>query len=131
MTEVLKNIDWNQVIYTVWTVVLLPVITYIGAQLNAYAEAKKIDKYTHILYQNVVNAVKDVDETVVKDIKGNPGLWTPEKQNEVKELAKSKAVSALTTSVYQALKAANEDFDKYLDSLVGTALYDVKNMYPF
>lgn len=131
MTEVLKNIDWNQVIYTVWTVVLLPVITYIGAQLNAYAEAKKIDKYTHILYQNVVNAVKDVYETVVKDIKGNPGLWTPEKQNEVKELAKSKAVSALTTSVYQALKAANEDFDKYLDSLVGTALYDVKNMYPF
>lgn len=131
MTEVLKNVDWNQVIYTVWTVILLPVITYIGAQINAYAEAKKIDKYTDILYQNVVNAVKDVYETVVKDIKGNPGLWTPEKQNEVKELAKSKAVSALTTSVFQALKAGNEDFDKYLDSLVGTALYDVKNMDSF
>lgn len=129
MTDVLKNIDWNQLIHTVWTIVLLPVITYIGAQINAYAEAKKIDRYTAILYQNVVNAVKDVYETVVKDMKGNPALWTAEKQNEVKELAKSKAVSALTTSAYQALKAANEDFDKYLDSLVGTALYDVKNTH--
>lgn len=128
MSEVLKGIDWNQVIYTIWTVVLLPVVTYIGTEINAYAKAKRIDKYTNILYRNVLDAVKDVYETVVKDIKGNPDLWTEDKQNEVKELAKTKAVAALTTSAYQALKAANEDFDDYLDSLIGTALYDMKNM---
>ena len=128
MIEVLKGIDWNQVIYTIWTVVLLPVVTYIGTEINAYAKAKRIDKYTNILYRNVLDAVKDVYETVVKDIKGNPDLWTEDKQNEVKELAKTKAVAALTTSAYQALKAANEDFDDYLDSLIGTALYDMKNM---
>lgn len=126
MTEVLKGIDWNQVIYTVWTVILLPVITYIGTQLNAYAKAKQIDKYTDIFYENVVKAVKDVYETVVKDIKST-SEWTQEKQNEVKELAKTKAVAALTTSAYQALKAANTEFDEYLDSLIGTALYDIKN----
>lgn len=128
MTEVLKGIDWNQVIYTIWTVVLLPVVTYIGTEINAYAKAKRIDKYTNILYRNVLDAVKDVYETVVKDIKGNPDLWTEDKQNEVKELAKTKAIAALTTSAYQALKTANEDFDDYLDSLIGTALYDMKNM---
>ena len=128
MTEVLKGIDWNQVIYTIWTVGLLPVVTYIGTEINAYAKAKRIDRYTNILYRNVLDAVKDVYETVVKDIKGNPDLWTEDKQNEVKELAKTKAVAALTTSAYQALKAANEDFDDYLDSLIGTALYDMKNM---
>lgn len=128
MTEVLKGIDWNQVIYTMWTVVLLPVVTYIGTEINVYTKAKRIDKYTHILYKNVSNAVKDVYETVVKDIKGNPELWTVDKQNEVKELAKTKAIAALTTSAYQALKTANEDFDDYLDSLIGTALYDMKNM---
>ena len=128
MSEVLKGIDWNQVIFTIWTVVLLPVITYIGTQINEYAKAKRIDKYTNILYQNVLNAVKDVYETVVKDIKGNPDLWTEDKQNEVKELAKTKAIAALTTSAYQALKTANENFDEYLDSLIGTALYDMKNM---
>lgn len=127
MSELLKGLDWNQVIYTVWTVVLLPILTYIGTEINAYAKAKRIDKYTNILYQNVLDAVKDVYETVVKDIKGNADLWTLEKQEEVKELAKSKAIAALTTSAYQSLKAANEDFDDYLDSLIGTALYDVKN----
>lgn len=128
MTEVLKGIDWNQVIYTIWTVVLLPVVTYIGTEINVYTKAKRIDKYTNILYKNVSNAVKDVYETVVKDIKGNPELWTVDKQNEVKELAKTKAIAALTTSAYQALKTANKDFDDYLDSLIGTALYDMKNM---
>jgi len=128
MTDVLKGIDWNQAISTIWTIVLLPTITYIGAEIKEYVKAKKIDKYTNILYNNVSNAVKDVYETVVKDIKGNPDLWTEDKQNEVKELAKTKAIVALTTSAYQALKTANEDFDDYLDSLIGTALYDVKNV---
>ena len=71
-------------------------------------------------------AVKDVYETTVKDIKGTED-WTPEKQNEVKELAKTKAIQALSNSADQILKAANNDFSAWLDSLVGTALYDLKN----
>lgn len=126
MNDILKSMDWGQVIYTVWTIVLLPIITYIGTQIANYAKAKKIDKYTDILYQNVLDAVKDVYETTVKDIKGTSD-WTKDKQNEVKEIAKTKAVHALTTSAYQILKVANEDFEQYLDSLIGTALYDLKN----
>lgn len=126
MKEVLQNIDWTQVIYTLWTLVLLPIITYIGTQIGNYAKAKKIDKYTTILYKNVLDAVKDVYETVVKDIKSTSD-WTIEKQNEVKIIAKTKAVNALTSSAYQILKASNKDFDRYLDSLIGTALYDLKN----
>lgn len=126
MNEVIQNIDWTQVIYTIWTVVLLPVITYIGTQIGNYAKAKRIDKYIDILYQNVLDAVKDVYETIVKDIKGTSN-WTAEKQDEVKMIAKTKALNALTSSAYQILKAANDDFDDYLDSLVGTALYDLKN----
>lgn len=126
MNEVFRNIDWTQAIYTIWTVVLLPIITYVGTQIGNYAKAKKIDKYTDILYQNVVDAVKDVYETIVKDIKGTQD-WTTEKMNEVKEIAKTKAINSLTSSAYQILKTANEDFDEYLDSLIGTALYDLKN----
>ena len=126
MDKVLNNIDWTQVIYTIWTVVLLPIITYLGTQIGNYVKAKKIDKYTDILYQNVVDAVKDVYETIVKDIKGTQD-WTTEKMNEVKEIAKTKTINSLTSSAYQILKTANEDFDEYLDSLIGTALYDLKN----
>jgi len=125
MNEVLKGIDWNQIIYTMWTVVLLPIITYIGTQINDYTKAKKIDKYTDILYKNVINAVKDVYETVVKDIKGTEG-WNDISKEKVKDLAKTKTINALTNSAYQALKIANNDFDEYLDSLIETALYDLK-----
>lgn len=126
MKEILQNTDWSQIIYAVWTVVLLPVLTYIGTQIGRYAKAKQIDRYTAILYNNVVDAVKDVYETIVKDIKSTSD-WTEAKQAEVKEIAKRKAVNALTLSAYQLLKAANENFEEYLDGLVGTALYDLKN----
>lgn len=126
MNDVLINIDWTQIIYTIWTVVLLPIITYIGTQIGNYVKAKRIDKYTDILYQNVSDAVKDVYETIVKDIKGTSD-WTIEKQYEVKNIAKTKAVQALSSSAYQILKSVNEDFEEYLDSLIGTALYDLKS----
>lgn len=126
MHEIFKEIDWNQIIFTIWSVLLLPVITYAGTQAGNYLKSKKLDKYADILYKNVTDAVKDVYETTVKDIKGTDA-WTIEMQNKVKSLAKTKAVLALTDSACQILKAANRDFDEYLDGLVGSALYDLKN----
>lgn len=126
MKEVLSNIDWMQAISVIWTVVLLPVLTYIGKEVNNYFKSKQIDKYTDILQKNVLNAVKDVYETIVKDIKGTDE-WTEEKQKEVKEIAKLKAIQALSTSSYQLLKKANIDFEEYLENLIGTALFDIKN----
>ena len=126
MSEIIKSLDWNELLVTIWTVILLPILTYAGNELRKWAKTKKIDKYTDILEKNVVNAVKDVYETIVKDIKGTDG-WTEEKQNEVKEIAKTKAINALTTSAYECLKLANTDFEDYIDSLIGTALFDLKN----
>ena len=126
MKELLSSLDWNEVIVTIWTVVLLPILTYIGNEIKKYAEAKKIDKYTDILQKNVVSVVKDVYETIVKDIKSTDD-WTLEKQEEVKEIAKRKVLFALSNSVYECLKTSNSDFDEYLDGLVGTALFDIKN----
>lgn len=126
MTEFLATLDWATVINTIWTVILLPILTYGATQLNEWAKSKKIDKYTIILQKNVVCAVKDVWQTVVKDIKGTDD-WTPEKQQEVKELAKKKALTALTNSAYQCLKQTIVDFDEYLDMLIESSLFDVKS----
>jgi hypothetical protein len=126
MTEILTSIDWNELIITIWTVILLPILTYVGKEIREWAKTKKIDKYTDILEKNVVNAVKDMYETVVKDIKGTED-WTPEKQSEIREMAKTKAIQALSNSAYECLKTANDDFENYLDSLIGTALFDIKN----
>ena len=122
MKEVFQNINWLELLSAIWTIVLVPILT----RLHSYLRDKKLDKYANILYAEVKKAVKSVYETEVKDIKGTED-WTPEKQTEVKTVAKEKAIQALNTIVYKSLKEANSDFEDYLDSLIGTALYDVKH----
>lgn len=126
MKELLISLDWNEVIITVWTAVILPVLTYIGTEIRKYTEAKKISKYTDILQKNTVSVVKDVYETIVKEIKGTDE-WTEDKKDEIREIAKNKIIFALSTSAYECLKKSNEDFDEYLDSLIESSLYDIKN----
>ena len=122
MKEVFQNINWLELLSAIWTIILVPILT----KLYSYLKDKKLDKYANILYTEVKKAVKSVYETEVKDIKGTED-WTPEKQTEVKTIAKEKAIQALNTIVYKSLKEANSDFEDYLDSLIGTALYDVKH----
>ena len=122
MKEFLSSLDWMTLLSAIWTVILVP----IGTQIYKYLQSKKLDKYGVILYEEVKKAVKSVYETEVKDIKGTDA-WTEEKMDEVKELAKTKAIQALNAVVYRSLKEANDDFENYLDSLIGTALYDVKH----
>ena len=122
MKEVFQNINWLELLSAIWTIILVPILT----KLYSYLKDKKLDKYANILYAEVKKAVKSIYETEVKDIKGTED-WTPEKQTEVKTVAKEKAIQALNTIVYKSLKEANSDFEDYLDSLIGTALYDVKH----
>lgn len=126
MNEVLQNIDIMELLSAIWTIVLVPILTYAWKQVYSWLETKKLDKYAAILYDEVVKSVKCVYEVEVKDIKKTAD-WTPEKQEEVKELAKTKVCQALSASLYRSLKEANSDFEDYLDSLVGTALFDIKN----
>ena len=122
MKEFLASLDWMALLSAIWTVILVP----IGTQIYKYLKTKKLDKYALILYREVKNAVKSVYETEVKDIKGTDA-WTEDKMNEVKEIAKQKAIQALNQSVYKCLKEANSDFESYLDSLITTSLYDLKH----
>lgn len=122
MESVIQSIDWMALLSAIWTIVLVP----IGKALYDWLKSKKLDGYAKILYEEVVKSVKDVYETTVKDIKGTDA-WTDEMKNEVKELAKTKAIHALSSIAYKTLKEANEDFEEYLDGLIGSALYDVKN----
>lgn len=123
MENFLNSIDWMTLLSTIWTIILIP----IGRTIYKWFEAKRLDKYADILYTEVKNAVKCVYETTVKDIKNDPEKWTEEMKYEVKELAKTKAIQALSLVVYRSLKEANADFEEYLDSLIGTALYDAKH----
>lgn len=126
MKDILSSLDWNAILSVIWTAIILPIGTKILASVYRWLEAKKLDKYGKTLYDEVKKAVKAVYESVVKDIKGTDD-WTKDKMNEVRELAKTKILEALPTIVYKVLSEANEDFDAYLNSLIDTALYDVKH----
>lgn len=126
MTHLSNSLDWNQVILTIWTVVLLPVITYIGNELKQYAEARKIDNYNEILQKSVMSVVKDVYETEVKNIKGTDA-WTDEQKEKARSIAKNKIIFALPASAYNCLKSGNPDFNEYVYSLIEASLFDLKN----
>lgn len=122
METILQNVDWMALLSAIWTIVLVP----IGKQIYEYLKTKKLDEYGVILYEEVVKAVKAINQSIVDDIKGTEG-WDEETKDSVKELAKDKAIQALSSIVYRTLKEANEDFDDYLDSLIESAIFDVKH----
>lgn len=126
MKDILSSLDWTTILGVIWTAIILPIGTKILTSINRWLEARKLDKYGQILYDEVKKAVKAVYESVVKDIKGTDE-WTEDKMNEVRELAKTKILQALPTIVYKVLSEANDDFGDYLDSLIDTALYDAKH----
>lgn len=126
MKDILNSLDWATILGVIWTAIILPIGTKILTSVNRWLEARKLDKYGQILYDEVKKAVKAVYESVVKDIKGTDE-WTEDKMNEVRELAKTKILQALPTIVYKVLSEANDDFGDYLDSLIDTALYDAKH----
>ena len=126
MKDILSSLDWTTILGVIWTAIILPIGTKILTSVNKWLEARKLDKYGQILYDEVKKAVKAVYESVVKDIKGTDE-WTEDKMNEVRELAKTKILQALPTIAYKVLSEANEDFGDYLDSLIDTALYDAKH----
>lgn len=127
MNELLASIDWAELLQTIWTVVLIPLFTWIGKEIHDWAKTKKLEKYTDMLYQAVINVVKELYQTTVDSIK-DTDEWTPEKQAEVKEIAKTKVIQSLTTDAYNFLKTVNADFDQWIDSLIEAVVYDYKPM---
>lgn len=125
MKELLTTLDYQEVIVTIWTVILLPIFRYLGKQLNEYLKAKKLDKYYTILKDNIGNAVKDVQANFVAELKGTEE-WTDETKAKALQMAKDKAIYALSNSAYEALKMANGDFEDYLTTLIEAKLYDLK-----
>lgn len=126
MEQLLQTIEWAEVLPALLSIIWTSILVPIGKQIYDELKARKLDNYATIFYDEIVKAVKSVYETTVKDIKGTDD-WTDEKMEEVKEIAKNKAIQALSSIAYKTLKEANSDFEEYLDSLIGTALYDVKN----
>ena len=120
-----SSLDWGTLLTTIWTVILLPLATVIGTKINAIAKANKIEKYTNMLYTAAETVVKDLQDSVVKNIKGTDE-WTDEKIEEIRQKAIDKAIASMSYEGYKILKEANSDFDAWVDSIIRAKLYDLK-----
>ena len=126
METLLQSIEWAEVIPAILSVVWTSILVPIGKQIYDELKARKLDNYAKILYDEVVNVVKSINQSIVDDIK-DTDEWTDEKKSEIKNLCKTKIIQSLNSIVYKTLKEANEDFEEYLDSLIESVIFDIKN----
>lgn len=128
MNEFLASLDWAAIISVIWTAVLLPIITTIGKKINDKFKMQKIEKYTNMLYEAAEIVVRDIQQSIVDNIK-NTDEWTEEKIEEIRKLAINKAIASMSYEGYKILKEANSDLDSWIDSIIKAKLYDMKNYY--
>ena len=126
MNEFLASLDWAAIISVIWTAVLLPIITTIGKKINDKFKMQKIEKYTNMLYEAAEIIVRDIQQSIVDNIK-NTDEWTEEKIEEIRKLAINKAIASMSYEGYKILKEANSDLDSWIDSIIKAKLYDMKN----
>ena len=126
MNEFLASLDWAAIISVIWTAVLLPIITTIGKKINDKFKMQKIEKYTNMLYEAAEIVVRDIQQSIVDNIK-NTDEWTEEKIEEIRKLAIDKAIASMSYEGYKILKEANLDLDSWIDSIIKAKLYDMKN----
>lgn len=126
MQEIIQNIDWMQVLAVIWTVIIVPILTYAKKEFDEWVKSKDLDKYSTMLIDAVDSSVKDTYETIVKEIK-KTDEWTDERKQEVLEHAKTKIKVALTTEGYSFLDTVHEDLEMWITTLIEAKLYDLKH----
>lgn len=126
MQEIIQNIDWMQVLAVIWTVIIVPILTYAKKEFDEWVKSKDLDKYSTMLIDAVDSSVKDTYETIVKEIK-KTDEWTDERKQEVLEHAKTKIKVALTTEGYSFLDTVHEDLELWITTLIEAKLYDLKH----
>lgn len=126
MQEIIQNIDWMQVLAVIWTVIIVPILTYAKKEFDEWVKSKDLNKYSTMLIDAVDSSVKETYETIVKEIK-KTDEWTDERKQEVLEHAKTKIKVALTTEGYSFLDTVYEDLELWITTLIEAKLYDLKH----
>ena len=125
MVEFLATVNWEPIFSAIWTVIILPFLIWAKGKIAEWAKIRKIEKYTDMLMDSIEIVVKDIQEEIVKGIKGTDE-WTEEKIAEVRQIAINKAITSMTYEGYKILSEANGDFEDWVDSIIRAKLYDLK-----
>jgi hypothetical protein len=115
-----KIMDYNEILMTLITAVVIPGIVVLGNMLKKYIEAnikdKNVQKYLVIATDCVSDAVADVAQTFVDKVSEDG--WNDETKQEAFELAKEKALTHLGITGRALLEEALGDFDDWVNSKI-------------
>ena len=112
--------DWNSLLMTIITTVLIPAIIIVGkAAYKAIEENvkdKKVQKYLLIATDCVSDAVLDIAQTYIDKLTEDE--WTDEAKKQAFEKAKEKALLHLGITGRALLEEALGDFEGWINSKI-------------
>ena len=112
--------DWNSILMTIITTVLLPAIIIVGkAAYKAIQENvkdKKVQKYLLIATDCVSDAVLDIAQTYIDKI--TEDKWDDEAKKQAFEMAKEKAILHLGITGKTLLEEVLGDFEGWINSKI-------------
>ena len=112
--------DWNSLLMTIITTVLLPAIIIVGkAAYKAIQENvkdKKVQKYLLIATDCVSDAVLDIAQTYIDKITEDE--WDDEAKKQAFDMAKEKALLHLGITGRTLLEEALGDFEGWIGSKI-------------
>ena len=112
--------DYNEILMTIVTSVVIPAIIILGQALYKYIQEnikdKNVKKYLLLATDCVTDAVYDVAQTFVDGIKDKE--WNKETKQQAFDLAKTKALTHLGLTGKKLLEEALGDFDEWVNSKI-------------
>lgn len=112
--------DYNSILMTVITSVVIPAIIILGKavykEIEENIKDKRVQKYLLIATDCVSDAVADIAQTVIDKISDED--WNEESKKEAFELAKEKALQHLGITGKTLLQEALGDFEGWINSKI-------------
>lgn len=132
-------IDWTEVILSIISAVLVPMVGFVVAALNKWLAAKAeqvknqtesdvLDKYVAIAQQLTEQVVDYLNTTMVNDLKiaAEDGHLTEEEAADIMNNAKMQVLSLLGEAGAEALTAVYGDLDEILEIWITNATEKAK-----
>ena len=125
MNQILLN-----VLATVVTCIVLPLISFLGIKLTQWLNTKiKNDKGKALMEQAVdivINAVRSVFQTYVESLK-NSGNFNKESQTIAFNLAKNLVLKQLTDDAKNYISQNYGDLEEWIRNEIEASIYKLKN----
>ena len=125
MNQILLNI-----LATVVTCIILPLISFLGVKLTQWLNTKNKDKKGQKLLDTavdiVINAVRSVFQTYVESLK-NSGNFNADAQKIAFNLAKSIVLKQLSEDAKQYIATNYGDLEEWIRNQIEASIYKLKN----